>query len=213
MLPADVQKVYEQIKAEILDDTYPQGTPLPEIHLAEKYGLKRARIRQVISKLEGDSLVLKIPGKGAFVKSITPKEFQSIFEVREALEGMACRLAARRRKDDELEDMFQLFNENQKGFKKDDLLDKIEMGQKLHDFIFKSCENELIAKSIEPLEMQIMKIWQDSRFIPDRINRAYDEHKNLLIALKNRDEDLAESLMRNHITHAYMEYLNTIILK
>ena len=214
MLPEVVEKVYEKIKYEILNNIYFQGQPLTEIPLSEKYGIKRARIRQVIRKLESDSLVTRIPGKGAFVKSITPKDFQAIFEVREALEGMAAKLAARRRRDGELEKIIQLFEKNTKMTKIENLQYKKKIGQKLHDFIFQSCENDLIIKAIEPLKMQILRIWQDSStFTTERVNNSFKEHKEILKALKSRDENLAEAKMKEHVAIVFKEYLNTIFNK
>jgi len=214
MLPEAVEKVYEKIKSEIMTNTYLPGQPLTEIPLSEKYGIKRARIRQVIRKLENDSLVTRIPGKGAFVKSITPKDFQAIFELREALEGMAAKLAARRRKDGELEKIIQLFEQNPKMTKAESLQHRKKIGRKLHDFILQSCENDLIIRAIEPLKMQILRIWQDSStFATERVNNSFKEHKEVLKALKSKDENLAEAKMKEHIAIAFKEYLNTIFNK
>ena len=214
MFPEPVEKVYEKIKSEILNNTYLPGQALTEIPLSEKYSIKRARIRQVIRRLESDSLVTRIPGKGAFVKSITPKDFQAIFEVREALEGMAARLAARRRKDGELEKIIQLFEKNAEINKAESVQYRKKIGQKLHDFILQSCENDLIIKAIEPLKMQILRIWQDSStFTPKRVKDSFKEHKEILKALKCKDEKQAEAKMKEHIAIAFKEYLTTIFNK
>ncbi|MEW6671809.1 MAG: GntR family transcriptional regulator [Thermodesulfobacteriota bacterium] len=214
MLPEAVEKVYEKIKSEILNNTYLPGQPLTEIPLSEKYGIKRARVRQVIRKLEGDSLVTKIPGKGAFVKTITPRDFQAIFELREALEGMAARLAARRRKDGELEKIVQLFEKNVRLSKAESVQYKKKIGQKLHDFILQSCENDLIIKAIEPLKMQILRIWHDSStFTTERVSNSFKEHKEIIKALKCKDESQAEAKMKEHIAIAFKEYLNSIYNK
>ena len=211
MLPEAAEKVYEKIKSEILSNKYQSGQALTEIPLAQKYGIKRARIRQIIQKLENDSLVTKIPSKGAFVKSITPNDFQKIFEVRVALETMAAKLSARRRNEDDLDKMIQLFEEKISMLKEEELYYKKKIGQKLHDFILKSCENELIVAALEPLKMQIMRIWQDrGTFKPDRINESFEEHKALLAALKNRDENLSENIMKGHISNAFKDYVSTI---
>ena len=211
MLPEAIEEVYEKIKSEILNNTYQSGQALTEIPLAQKYGIKRARIRQVIQKLENDSLVTRIPGKGAFIKSITSKDFRKIFEVRIALEAMAAKLSARRRNENDLDKMIQLFEKDISTLKEEELYYKKRIGQKLHHFILKSCENEMIVEAIEPLKMQIMIIWQDRvTFNPNRINESFEEHKALLVALKNRDENLAENIMKEHISNAFKDYVSTI---
>lgn len=208
VFPEDVQHVYERIKAKILRGDYAQGEPLPEIPLATEYGVKRTRIRQIIQKLESEALIEKIPHKGAFIKSITSKDLQEIFEMREALEGMAARLAARRRKDRELDQLIALFKKNENS----DLRTKVKIGDQLHEFILQSSGNSMIVNSIEPLKIQIRRIWKAGLIIPGRINKAFNEHKDILAALRKQDEDRAERKMREHVLNAFREYINVILM-
>jgi DNA-binding GntR family transcriptional regulator len=208
MFPEEVQHVYEQIKEKILRGEYAQGQPLPEIPLAAEYGMKRTRIRQIIQKLESEALIDRIPNKGAFIKSITPKDLGEIFEMREALEGMAARLAARRRNDNELDRLIALFEKNENS----DVEAKVMIGDQLHEFILQSSGNRMIVNTIEPLRMQIRRIWKAGLVIPGRINKAFDEHRDILAALRKKDEDRAERKMREHLLNAFKEYINVILL-
>ncbi len=62
--------VYEKLHTMILDNTFPQGTPLPsEPKLASMIGVSRMTLRQALSLLEDDGLIRKIRGKGNFVTS------------------------------------------------------------------------------------------------------------------------------------------------
>ena len=114
MFADEVRSAYETIKQKILDGGYAPGQPLGEMALAEAYQIKRTRVRQILSKLENDRLVEKLPAKGTFVKPITPELLQAVFEIREALEPMAARLAARRRDEAELQKIAALFDEHER---------------------------------------------------------------------------------------------------
>lgn len=208
MFPDEVHHVYKQIKGKILKGDYAQGQPLPEIPLAAEYGIKRTRIRQIIQKLESEALIERIPNKGAFIKSITPKDLQEIFEMREALEGMAARLAARRRIDNELDRLIALFKKNENS----DLRTKVKIGDQLHEFILQSSDNRMIVNTIGPLKTQIRRIWKAGLIIPGRINKAFNEHKDILAALRKKDEALAERKMREHLSNAFREYINVILV-
>ncbi|MBW1714452.1 MAG: GntR family transcriptional regulator [Deltaproteobacteria bacterium] len=208
----DIQSVYEDIKAKIINDVYSSGQPLPEEPLAIQYGIKRTRIRQILQELENECLVDRFPGKGAFVKNITSKDLQEIFEMREALEGMASRLAARRREDDTLETIIELFERSEKHSADTELENYIEIGEKLHQFILQSCSNSMIANTMERLRTSIMRIWKGGLRIPGRIDKAFEEHKEILSAIKERDEDVAEQRMRQHISSAFKEYIEEIFL-
>ena len=213
MLHQDVQPVYEQLRTEIIENGYAEGQSLPEIPLAEKYGVKRARIRQIFRELEHDSLIDIIPGKGAFVKSITAKDLSDIFEMRIALESMAARLAARRRNDEELEKTIAVVDQCRENSSEYSQEQKVKVGEQVHDFILSSSGNDLILSAMEPLKMQVRRIWRGSYVIPGRIDKAFEEHRKILKALKNRDEDLAATSMRDHLSNAFEEYVKLILLR
>ncbi len=130
----------------ILDETYEPGQALPEIPLAQKYGVKRTRIRQIFQKLERDTLVEIIPARGAFVKPISMIEFQEIFEIREALEGIAARLAARKRRDEDIEKIITEFEALKDDRSADNLERKVRLGGTLHEFILRSAGNKKIIE-------------------------------------------------------------------
>lgn len=210
MLPAKIHPVFEEIKSDIISGAYAQGEPLAEIPLSKRYGINRARIHQVLGELEKMSLVEMIPSKGAFVKVITSKDLQEIFELKEAIDGMATRLAARRRRDDELAGMIALFDEAKRSFSETDFDRKIQIGYKLHQFILRSCDNSRIVNTIKPLEFQIMRIWRTGIHFPERINKAFNEHIDILTAIKERDEERAESKMKFHMSSAFRDYISLL---
>lgn len=207
MLPIEVQKVFEAMKREIIDGTYVQGEPLSEIPLASKYGINRTRIHQVIDELEKLSLVDKIPSKGAFVKVITSKDLLEIFELKEVIDGMAAKLAARRRNKEQLDKILAIFDEAKRTLGDADYERKIEVGYELHQFILRSCDNSRIVNTIKPLEFQIMRIWKTGIRFPERINKAFAEHIDILAAIQEKDEEQAERKMKCHISSAFKDYI------
>jgi DNA-binding GntR family transcriptional regulator len=213
MFSEEVQRVYEEIKNGILDETYEPGRALPEIPLAQKYGVKRTRIRQIFQKLERDTLVELIPARGAFVKPISMTEFQEIFEIREALEGIAARLAARKRRDEDIEKIIKEFGVIKKDQTEDNLERKVRLGGTLHEFILRSAGNKKIVSILEPLQIQVTRIWKRGILLsPERINKAFKEHIEILAVLKAKDEAMSEQKMREHISHAFKDYVRVLIL-
>lgn len=213
MFSEEVQRVYEEIKNGILDETYEPGRALPEIPLAQKYGVKRTRIRQIFQKLERDTLVEIIPARGAFVKPISMIEFQEIFEIREALEGIAARLAARKRRDEDIEKIIKDFEIITNNPTDDNLERKVQIGGTLHEFILRSAGNKKIISILEPLQIQVTRIWKRGILLsPERINKAFKEHIEILAVLKAKDEAMSEQKMREHISNAFKDYIRILIL-
>ena len=212
MFPKKIEEIYIQIRTKIIDGVYEPSSPIAEIPFAMEYGIKRTRIRQIIQKLESESLIERYPNRGAFVKPITYKDLKEIFELREALESMAARLAARKRNNKDLEQISTLFEEYRKLSADGHLEEKVEIGERLHQFILQSSKNSRIIEVMGLLKFQILRIWTTGVRIPGRINSAFKEHLEILDAIKKRDEELAERKMKKHISDAFKDYIKVTIL-
>lgn len=203
--------IHQEIKEKILNGFYRPGQALGEVPLATEYGINRSWIRQVFHKLESEILVVRIPNRGTFVKSITNQDLRNIFQIREALEGMAARLGAKNRKDEDLDQMIALFTKYPKD-STNHLPEKLILGEQFHQFILKSSGNSMICDVMEPLKLNIMRTWNTGLNIPNRVNKAFKEHVEILEAFKEKNEDLAELKMREHISGAFRDYIKITVL-
>src|SRR2546426_5232800 len=87
------QRVYEHLREEILSEHLEPGAELLEVPLSEELGVSRGPIREAIGRLAAEGLVTVRPRRGAVVRSLSKDEFLEAYQVREALEMMAVRLA------------------------------------------------------------------------------------------------------------------------
>jgi DNA-binding FadR family transcriptional regulator len=133
-----------------------------------------------------------------------------VFEIREALEPMAARLAARRRDEAELQKIAALFEAQDRTADADSLARKEEIGADLHRFIRRSARNDMICSSLEVVELQTRRVWHEGLAIEGRINRAFEDHKQLLQHIQNQDERSAEDVMRRHIVEASTAYFSVL---
>ena len=87
------QRVYDHLRAEILAGRLGPGTELAEVALSELLGVSRGPLREAIGRLAAEGLVTVRPRRGAVVRSLSKQEFVELYQVREALEMLAVRLA------------------------------------------------------------------------------------------------------------------------
>ena len=132
--------------------------------------------------------------------------------MREALEGMAARLAARRRQGEDLARIFGLFEECKDRSGNADLENKVKIGEQLHQFILQSCGNGRIVSTMEPLKMQIVRIWKTGFDMPDRVNKAFKEHIEILMGLQEKNGEMAERKMKAHLSNAFKDYIKIMVL-
>ena len=93
---------FERIQAAIVKGEIAPGTRISEQYLSTTFGIGRGPLREAIRRLEGRRLVVRIPHAGVRVVSLDYAELIELYHVREALEGMACRLAAQNMTEDEI---------------------------------------------------------------------------------------------------------------
>jgi DNA-binding GntR family transcriptional regulator len=86
--------VYRLLRAALLDGRVPPGGQLREAHIAADLGISRAPLREALTKLEEDGLVVKIPFRGAFVAEVSPETIAEIASVRYLVEPYAAELSA-----------------------------------------------------------------------------------------------------------------------
>src|ERR1700693_1891246 len=90
-----------------------QGQKLNEAELAERFGMGRGPLREALRHLEGMRLVTRVPNAGARVVVLDRKTLSDLYAVREALEGMACRIAATQMSDDEITQLSKLLDRHE----------------------------------------------------------------------------------------------------
>ena len=87
------QRVYEHLRDEILADHLLPGTELSEVALSKELAISRGPIREAMGRLAAEGLITMRPRRRAEVRSLTAQELIDAYQVREALEVMAVRLA------------------------------------------------------------------------------------------------------------------------
>ena len=91
------QLAYQQIKQDILNNTYPAGTVMVERKLCEIYNVSRSPIRNALQQLTHEGLLSFVPGKGTVVASFSTDDILEVYDLIELLQDilfdlMVCKL-------------------------------------------------------------------------------------------------------------------------
>ena len=85
--------VYRVLRAAILDGSMPPGGQLREAHIAADLGISRSPLREALTRLEEEGLVVKVPFRGAFVVEVSAKDVAEIASIRLRVEPYAGELS------------------------------------------------------------------------------------------------------------------------
>ncbi|TBR37657.1 GntR family transcriptional regulator [Marinomonas agarivorans] len=189
----------------IISGELPLGSKISEAELAKRYQVSRGPLREALVKLETLGLITRSANVGARVIQLKQEDVIYHFQIREALEGMAARLAAENIESQELQALYDLLDVHEQ------TVNDPEANQSMHqsgnfDFhlrIIKASKNpQLISMLTDKLYAMIRLFRHQISTHRTDPKQALQEHKMLLDAIANREGDLAELLMRRHISRA-----------
>jgi DNA-binding GntR family transcriptional regulator len=197
-----VDRLVERLETAIMNGDLAPGSRLSEQALAKRFGVSRGPLREAIRRLEGRKLIERRPNIGPRVAALSEKKLSDILSVREALEGLACRLAAEQMTDEEIAELRRLVEEH--GQHRD-----VQAGSsyyqapKQRDFHFRivrGSRNEWLFDLLCGELYDLLRVYRfQSSTVPGRTPHAYEEHCAIVAALAARDGEAAETLMRRHI--------------
>src|SRR5262245_36806155 len=89
-----LEETFDLLKSKILAGELAPGQRVDVALIAKQLEVSRTPVNDALQKLAAQDLVQIIPRKGSFVKRISPRDLEHIYQMRQALEGKACELAA-----------------------------------------------------------------------------------------------------------------------
>ncbi|MEM4975324.1 MAG: GntR family transcriptional regulator [Sulfolobaceae archaeon] len=205
------EMIYERIKEDIQKGKYLPGQRLAEEYLAKEYNASRNTIRVALARLEKDGLVTKTTS-GTIVSFVDANEALQILEIREILEGYLTRLAARKIKEKELENLERILNEMREVIEKKEYYKYSQLNEDFHNIIYEASGNKVGIELIKSLKLRIIRLQYLTALLPGRANASIMEHEQILNALRNHNEDEAERAARLHVANVREVIKNNIIL-
>lgn len=197
-------RVFTLLQEDILNGKYQIGESLIETKLSLDFGVSRTPVREAIKQLELEGLVKFTPNKGAVVKGVSKQDIKDIFTIRMLIEGLAARWAAENITDAELKKLKETYELEEFYTKKADIEQLIKLDTKFHEILYKACKSIPLIHTLSTFHHYLQKARASNMKIPGRSLNTLSEHNNILIAVTNKDADLAEKHAKEHVRKACM---------
>jgi len=196
-------KIVTTLQERISDRQIPPGVKLVEQDLSKEFGVSRTAIREVLADLEKQGLVERKPNKGTIVRKVEPESLLEIYEIREVLEGLAARLAAERSRPEDWEDLKEAFGEPFERIVENlDFDEYLNLITKFRKRMVEKAKNRELSRYIDSIYAQIRIVQRRVIILPERIQKAIHEHREVLNAIVEGDPDKAEAMKRNNMRTA-----------
>ncbi len=198
-------RVFEALQEAIVRGEIPPGSRVGETELALRFGTSRGPLREALRRLESRKLVERTPHVGIRIASLSHEALIELYYLREALEGMAARLAALNMNSAEVAGLKDLLAEHLRDEALQTDTAYFQQGGDL-DFHYRiihgSHNTALIQLLIGDLYHRIRMYRYQFSGYANRPQKAYGEHQRIVEAIEAGDGDLAEILMRRHVSSA-----------
>ena len=196
------EQVYRRLKQEIHGGQLPPGLRLVERAIARAKGVSRTPVREALRRLHDEGLVEYRPGRGMVVASLSTEDLAEIYALREQLEGLAVREAARRRTEADLQALAAILQRAQSALAQGDLEGVRATNEEFHRHLVTLSGMRHLQRLVAQLRDRIEFYRRRSLELPGRPVHTMEEHRLLLETLRQGDPDLAEAAMRLHLRRA-----------
>lgn len=192
--------VADIIRQAIINGSMRPGSPVVEMALAEQLKVSRAPVREAIQILEADGLIESEPYKGKRVKTLTLKEVEEVYSLREQFEAFAIRRVVEREVDiSELrvhsDAMFAAAERN-------DLAALNDADEAFHRTLIRLADHGLVLSFWEHLYLRIRQIMALRNSANRDLRAVAKNHPPIIEAIEKRDMILAISLISDHTRSA-----------
>lgn len=180
---------------------------LVELDLCELFQTHRGDVRLALFELEKKGLVERIPNRGALVRGLTPREVREIYAVREQLEVMAISIIPFPVAADNIEQLEELQRRHTAAIAAGDLLTVFYSNLRFHQVLFGLCGNACLIEMIDLLAQKVYGIRSFVNAFPDALERARQDHLDMIKALRGSQRDKLAALTRRHLQPAPESYI------
>ena len=191
-------QVYEILKEMILNNEFKNEIKLNEVLIASKLEVSPTPVREAFRMLAADGIVEIVPWKGVFIKKYTIKEIEEAYQCREVLETLAVKLCINIIPKTEIDRLLKLLKENHDTVEK-----RIKVSNEIHNMIIEYSHNKILNNLITQLNDILIYDRRLSAYDGLRGKQIDQEHKLILKALKEKNENAAIFYMKEHIQNGF----------
>lgn len=196
----------DYFKSLILAGELNPGDRIVETKFARELQISQTPVREAMHKLSGEGIVTIVPNKGPVVNELKKSDVFEIYSLRSVIEGMAIRIATQLQDETEIGNLERFYKEMKEKLENDEVESLLAESFFIHESIIKMSKHEKLLSTYRSLDFHIRLA---NRILGTKSTKKkeVEQHWELIEALKQRDPEHAEKVMRSHIYRSYLEFI------
>lgn len=200
--PNLVEQVRDALLSEIASGQLKPGERIIQEQIAQALGVSRQPVQQALMLLRNQGVLREASGRGLIVTPLDPNHVHHVYQIRAAIEGLACRLAAENQADQARKQGTALIEAGRKAVASGQVPKMIAADIRFHEFLYGLAGNPLIAPAMD-MHLTYTQRAMGEVLVQDQSPRdIWDQHAAILEAIASGDADHAEQLAREHLMQA-----------
>ena len=193
------ERIYNELRMDILSGKIPSGTRLAESTLANEKEVSRTPVREALHQLVKEDLLYAIPRAGYVVQELSEQDIMDLFETRESIELVAGMTASKRISDEELTLLKNNLDRTQEVIDSGTTKNMIDLDIEFHDIIYKATRSKYLYRICLTLSEYTLKFRRSVIIVPEIAKHAGRDHLNIYNALKEKDSIKVEEAIKFHL--------------
>jgi DNA-binding GntR family transcriptional regulator len=203
-------KVYEFLKEKILSGAYKPGDRIIIRKISQELGMSDIPVREAIKQLTSDGMLEIKSHSSARIAPLNIESLEEIFRIRVELETLATRLAAKAASMDELVSLDRCLRNMEESVKNSDIASYTIYNREFHQLLYQASHSPVLIDMIDNLFMRS----ENSKMVfyhdPERLRASYEEHRTIVQALRDNDEEKAAQVIRSQKQTGFQVVLNAL---
>ena len=200
--PNLVDQVRDAVLDEVTSGRLAPGERIIQEQIARTLGVSRQPVQQALMLLRNEGVLQDAPGRGLIVAALDPEHVRHMYDLRAAIEGLACRRAAEVNAKRAAKLGPALLEAGRKAVAAGSVAKMIAADIRFHEFILALSGNPLVAPALAPYLNYTQRVMGEVLIQDEEPRDIWDQHALILDAICREDAESAESLIRQHITLA-----------
>jgi len=192
-------QVFEVLRQHIVTGKLRPNQRLVESEIAKELGVSRTPVREALKRLEVTGYVRTLSGGGLIVTEHSTRQIQSLFEIREALETMAIKIACEHVTEEQINKAEEYYIRSVEAIRNGDIDQYIELHSDFEEEIYAACGNEQLLSLVRTFRNQYYKRRLTRVYTSRDWHTQLKHHGRILEALHKRSAGRAEKALRRHL--------------
>lgn len=193
-------RAYTELRKKILSNQLTSGTRLKEDEWSKKLDVNRMAIREALTRLLGEQLIVQGEKGGFFVKTLTLEDSHKIRELREILEIGALRLLIQKVTAEQVAELDRICDDFSSMVERGYFGGACEADVKFHETLIECAGNEKLVDLYQASNIPLFhqKLGKTQTHMDD-YELTDQEHREIVAGIKDRDIKRAEEALLKHL--------------